>query len=244
MSHTQIIAHRGFSGIAPENTLAAFEKAIEVGADYFELDVQKTSDDSLVVIHDNAVDRTKSNAVTGKVIQMTFEQLQQARVGFAEKFGDAFANEKVPTLRQALELAKGKIKVCIEIKVLGVEQPVLELLHALDMLDQVIIFSFHYQVLAKVRELEPRVKMLYLVGKANDLTIYYAKAIKVDAVGTGSDTLISQQMVNDYHNQGLQLWQWTVNDQEDMKRLLNLGVDGIITNFPDKALQFRKEIQE
>jgi glycerophosphoryl diester phosphodiesterase len=243
MSQTQIIAHRGFSGIAPENTLVAFEKAIAVGADYFELDVHKTLNDILMVIHDNSVDRTASNAIVAKVSETSFEQLQQARVGFSAKFGDTYVDEKVPTLRQALKLAKGKIKVCIEIKVLGVEPAVIAMLHELDMLDQVIVFSFHYQVLAKIKELESSVKTLYLVGKANALTSYYASTIKADAIGTGSDFFITKEYLDQMHAQGIELWQWTVNDEADMKRLLELGVDGIITNFPDKALMLRNENQ-
>ena len=121
-AQTKVIAHRGFSGIAPENTLAAFQKAIDSQFEYYELDVHKTKDDSLVVIHDATVDRTSSNGMKGKVSEMTYQELSKVRVGYSNKFGNEFKNEKIPTLREALVKSKGKIKVCVEVKVKGHHQ--------------------------------------------------------------------------------------------------------------------------
>ena len=115
-AQTKIIAHRGFSGIAPENTLIAFQKAIDCKADYFELDVNRTKNDSIVVIHDSSVDKTSSNGFKGKIAELNYSDLRAIKVGYSRKFGAKFENEKIPTLREALELAKGKIKDCIEIK--------------------------------------------------------------------------------------------------------------------------------
>jgi glycerophosphoryl diester phosphodiesterase len=126
-AQTKIIAHRGFSSIAPENTLVAFQKAIECKADYFELDVHKTKNDSIVVVHDSSINRTSSNDFKGKIAEMNYSDLTTVKVGYSEKFDDKYENEKIPTLREALELAKGKIKVCIEIKVYGVEKRFLKL---------------------------------------------------------------------------------------------------------------------
>ena len=106
-AQTKIIAHRGFSSIAPENTLIAFQKAIECKADYFELDVHKTKNDSIVVIHDSSVDRTSSNDVKGNIAEMNYSDLATVTVGYPMKFGDKYEHEKIPTLREALELAKG-----------------------------------------------------------------------------------------------------------------------------------------
>ena len=153
-AQTKIIAHRGYSTIAPENTLIAFQKSIDIGADYFELDVHKTKDGSLVVIHDYSVDKTSSNDKSGKIAEMTTNEVSEVRVGYTDKFKDAFENEKIPTLKEALELAKGKIKVCIEIKVQGIEAEVLKIVNDLNVNNEVIVFCFSYPVVAKIRKLD------------------------------------------------------------------------------------------
>lgn len=236
-SQTKIIAHRGFSGIAPENTLAAFQKAIDAGIEYFELDIHKTKDDSVVVIHDSSVNRTSSNGMKGKVEEMTYAELSQVRVGYSGKFGDEFKAEKVPTLREALQLAKGKIKVCLEIKVTGAEEQVMQTLTDLKMKDEVIIFSFLYPALAKVRQLDENIDILYLMGSADETTIDYAKVIKAQAIGAGGGNPLTKGYVDKVHANGLEIWRWTVDDEAAMKELISIGVDGIISNFPDRALK-------
>ena len=101
-AQTKIIAHRGFSGIAPENTLIAFQKAIDCKADYFELDVHKTKNDSIVVIHNSSLDKTSSNGFKGKISEMNYSDLRAVKVGYSHKFGNKYENEKIPTLREAL----------------------------------------------------------------------------------------------------------------------------------------------
>jgi glycerophosphoryl diester phosphodiesterase len=236
-AQTKIIAHRGFSGIAPENTLIAFQKAIEGKADYFELDVHKTKDDSLVVIHDLSVNRTSSNDANGEIAKMSYSDLAAVRVGYRTNFGDTYENEKIPTLREALELAKGKIKVCIEIKVYGVEKEVLEIVNDLGINDDVIIFSFYYPVLAKLRQLDKNIPILFLIGTADKMTIDYAKVIESNAIGVGQGTTVTKEYLDFAHKNGIEVWKWTVNEEDEMQRLIDLGIDGLITNFPDKALK-------
>jgi len=238
-AQTKVIAHRGFSSAAPENTMAAFQKAIDVNADCFELDVRKTKDDSLIVIHDATVDRTSSNGFKGKVSELNYSELTKARVGYTEKFGDKFKDEKIPTLREALMLAKGKIKVCIEMKVYGVEDEVYQLLKELNMINDVIIFSFHCPVLIKFHHLDKNIKTLYLFNYADKTSIDYARIIESDYIGVGYDTKVTPELVSYAHKNNLELWKWTVDKEEDMKELMNLHIDGIITNFPDVALKIR-----
>ena len=119
-----------------------FEKAIEIGADYFELDVHKTKDDTLVVIHDYDVNRTSSDGLKGKIAEMNYADLVKINVGAPKEFGDKYVDTKIPTLREALALAKGKIKVCIEVKVYDIEEAVLKTVNDLKVNDEVIIFSF------------------------------------------------------------------------------------------------------
>ena len=232
-SQTQIIAHRGFSSQAPENTLAAFQKAIDLGVPYLELDVHQTADNVIVVIHDESVDRTSSNAQKGKVSDMTYQELQKVRVGYTERFDTAFADEKIPSLKEVLLLAKGKIKVCIEIKVYGIEQEVVDIIRETEMSQDVVVFSFYYPVLAKFKSLQPDVKTLFLISKANEDTADYAQIIGCMAIGVGKETEITPEFVNNVHKSGLQLWQWTIDDPETMQKLIDLKVDGIITNKPD-----------
>jgi glycerophosphoryl diester phosphodiesterase len=234
-AQTKIIAHRGFSGAAPENTLIAFQKAIDIGADYLELDIHRTKDDSIVVIHDKSVNRTSSNNLKGLVAEMTYNELNKVRVGYSKKFKDEYTNEKIPTLIEVLKLARGKIKVCIEIKVYGVEKEVLKIINELDLHDDIIIFSFHYPVLAKIRQLDKNIPTLYLIDKADKFTLDYAKIIKVNAIGVGYRTTITQEFLDSAHKNQLEVWKWTVNDENKMQQLLDLGIDGLITNYPDKA---------
>ncbi len=239
-AQTKIIAHRGFSSVAPENTLLAFRKAIEVGADYFELDVQRSKDNKAMVIHDATIDKTSSDNQTGEIVQMNSKELKNIKVGYTKKFGDKYADEKLPTLKGALEVAKGKIKVCIEIKSYGLEQEVLEAVNELEMNDQVIIFSFYYPVLAKIRKLDNKIPILYLISEADEMTVDYAKVIDAKAIGVGSRTDLTKEYIDFAHQQGVEVWQWTVNDEEKMESLMDIGLDGLITDYPDKALALRK----
>ena len=236
-AQTKIIAHRGFSGIAPENTLIAFQKAIENKADYFELDVHKTKNDSIVVIHDSSIDRTSSNKAHGKIAEMNYNELDTVAVGYPKEFGDLYITEKIPTLREVLQLAKGNIKVCIEIKVYGVEKEVLKIINDLGMRDDVILFSFYYPVLAKIRQLDKNIPILFLISKADELTIDYAKIIDANAIGVGYDTNITTEYLDFAHKNEIEVWKWTVNDESEMEKLIVLDIDGLITNYPDKALE-------
>ena len=242
-AQTKIIAHRGFSGIAPENTLIAFQKAIECKADYFELDVHRTKNDSIVVIHNSSVDKTSSNNFKGEIAEMNYSDLTVVKVGYSAKFGDKYENEKIPTLREALALAKGKIKVCIEIKVYGTEKEVLKIVNDLGVKEDVIIFSFKYPVLAKIRQLDKNIPILWLINKADKMTLEYAKIIELNAIGVGPETTVTKEYLNFAHENGIEVWKWTVNKEDEMQRLIDLGLDGLITDFPNKALNKLSTIQ-
>ena len=236
-AQTKIIAHRGFSGIAPENTLIAFQKAIDCKADYFELDVRKTKNDSIVVIHNSSVDKTSSNGFKGEISKLNYSDLRAVNVGYSRKFGDIYKNEKIPTLREALALAKEKIKVCIEIKVNGTEKAVLKIVNDLGVKEDVIIFSFKYPVLAKIRQLDTDIPILWLINKADNMTLENAIIIESNAIGVGPETTVTKEYLNFAHENNIEVWKWTVNKEDEMQRLIDLGLDGIITDFPDEALK-------
>jgi len=241
IAQVKIIAHRGFSGIAPENTLIAFEKAITCKADYLELDVRKTKDDVLVVIHNSSVDETSSNRSKGSIAEMGSKDLKAVKVGYSKKFGERYKNEKIPTLREALALAKGKIKVCIEIKVRGIEEAVLNIVNDLGMKEEVILFSFYKDVLSKVRKLDKHIALLFLIDLADLRTIEYVKTIDCEMIGVGHKTILTKEYLNVAHKNGIEVWKWTVNKEDEMQKLMNLGLDGIITNFPDVAIKKQRE---
>ncbi len=201
------------------------------------MDVHKTKNDSIVVIHDSSVDRTGSNDVKGEIAEMNYSDLANFTVGHPMEFGDKYKNEKIPTLREALELAKGKIKVCIEIKVYGAEKEILKIVNDLGVKDDVIIFSFYYPVLAKIRQLDKNIPILFLINKADKMTIDYAKIIESNAIGVGYGTTVTEEYLNFAHKNGIEVWKWTVNEEDEMQQLIDLGLDGLITNFPDKALK-------
>ena len=236
-AQTKIVAHRGFSSIAPENTLIAFQKAIDCKADYFELDVHRTKNDSIVVIHNASVDKTSSNGFKGEISEMNYSDLRAVNVGYSRKFGTKYENEKIPTLREALVLARGKIKVCIEIKVNGTEKEVLKIVNDLGVKEDVIIFSFNYQVLAKIRQLDTDIPILWLINKVDKKTLEYAKIIESSAIGVGPKTTVTKEYLNFAHENSIEVWKWTVNKEDEMQRLIDLGLDGLITDFPDKALK-------
>lgn len=236
-AQTKVIAHRGFSAIAPENTLAAFQKAIAIGADYLELDVRLTKDDSLVVIHDESVDRTSSNNMKAKVNEMYFREIARVKAGYSDKFDDQYSNEKIPTLREVLTMTKDKIKVAIELKVYGAENEVINLVNQLGVADQVIIFSFYYPVLAKIRQLDKDIPTLYLIPKVDKLTLDYAGVIDANAIGFHQEAKVDEELLKAAHRANMELWVWTVNNETKMKEFIDLGIDGLISDFPDKAIK-------
>ena len=176
-----IIAHRGASSVAPENTLASFQRAIYFGADYFELDVRLSKDDSLIVIHDDSLQRTTNGE--GAVADFSYAELKQLDAG--SWFDAKFAGEKLPTLKEALRAAKkNDIKVCIEIKSLkpGIVGDILDMVDALNMQDHVIIFGFDADQVAKAKKLRPDVPARYLVGEVTNADIYKAAQLGADAL--------------------------------------------------------------
>ncbi|MGE0076703.1 MAG: glycerophosphodiester phosphodiesterase [Bacteroidales bacterium] len=230
-----IVAHRGFSGIAPENTTSSFAKAIEIGADYIELDVRTTKDDSLVVIHDASIDRTCSGNISGKIAEKYFNELQSIKVGYQSKFDSVYINEKIPTLREVLLFAKGKVKVCVEIKVPNIENEVYRLIHELDMINEVIIFSFDKDNLTKIKAINPALNCLYLTFSADTSTVDFVRNIGAEYIGVGNGTILNREFIDYAMAANIRVWKWTVDSEAEIQNLFTLGIQGIITNFPDIA---------
>ena len=217
------IAHRGASGegLAPENTLAAFRLALGHGADVVELDVHRTKDGQVVVMHDATLDRTTN--LTGAVRDLNLRDLIEA---------DAGKGERVPTLAEALELIRGKAVVLIEIKPDDITEKVMEIIMETEATDFIVVQSFHPQVVADAGRLLPQVPRGLLIGREGDMIR------QAESVGAGivvpSYTLVTETLIQGIRAQGLDLYTYTVDAEADMHRMIDLGVDGIITNYPNK----------
>jgi glycerophosphoryl diester phosphodiesterase len=233
------IAHRGLSRRFPENTLAAFKGAIDAGAQMIELDVTLSRDRQLVVIHDETVDRTTNG--TGPVNTVTLQQLIQLDAGswFDPKFGD----ERLPTLSQVLETVKGHLMVNIEIKpeafepsdaTDSVERQVLALVCKYEMMDEVLISSFHWPVLERLRILSPDISLGLLSETTADQSLL-AWSRRIDAFSWHPDfRIVTRPQVEVLHGLGLQIFPYTVGGKMNTSELVNAGVDGLIVDDPDQ----------
>lgn len=233
------VAHRGASGHAPENTMAAFDLAVEMKADYIELDVQMTKDGKLVIIHDTTVDRTTDGS--GFVGDLTLEEMKTLDAG--SWFGEQFAGEQIPTFEEVLDAYRGKIGILIELKspelYPGIEERVADILIDRNMQhprnEKIIMQSFNHESMQLSKQLLPNVPHGVLAGMAwEDVTDEELAefAIYSDYFNPNM-RIVTDELVTRVHDAGMEIYPYTVNTREEADRLFNLGVDGIITNFPE-----------
>ncbi|MBI4787661.1 MAG: glycerophosphodiester phosphodiesterase [Chloroflexi bacterium] len=235
-----VLAHRGASAVAPENTLTAFDCAFEMGADGIELDVTLTKDGIPVVIHDDNVDRTTNGH--GPIKQMTLAEVKTLDAG--SWFDTRFRGAQIPTLAQVLEAVRGHGIVNIELKSVtlksdGLEQVVAKVVEQAGMRDRVIISSFNPFALNRMANCSPRLPrgLLY----ADNLPIYLRRAwlrpIAHPRALHPKYTMVTPKLVNWAKSKGYAVNTWTVDDPEEMRRLIGLGVNAIMTNRPDRLKQ-------
>ncbi len=234
-----ITAHRGSSGGAPENTLAAIEGAITDGADWVEFDVQEIADGTVVVWHDS--DFKRIAGVDRKIWDVTQEELRDIDIG--SWFSPEFQDQRVPTLAEVLALCKGKIKLNIELKYYGhkdrLEEKVIEQVEAAGLESEVVLMSLKHELVERVQELRPdwRVGLLTAVALGNltklDVDFY--------AVNTG---IATRRFIRDVHGLDRDVYVWTVNDPIQMSAMMSLGVDNLITDEPALARTVLEERAE
>ena len=235
-----VIAHRGFSGAAPENTLVAFKRAMEVGSDMIELDVRLSKDGQVVVIHDDVLNRTTNGA--GKVSDYTLEQLKQLDAG--AWFGAQFAGERIPTLQEVLELARGRILLNIEIKsgdlgrydIKDLAQRALQEVERAGMENQVLFCSFDPQALQWVQEKNPRAPTALILNKKWDFP-HEVTGGKNFTLLSVRKSVLTPSNLSRAKQKGLKVYVWTLNTEDEMEEFVKLGVDGIITNYPDRLIK-------
>jgi glycerophosphoryl diester phosphodiesterase len=214
------VGHRGARAYEPENTLSSFKRALELGVDAVELDVRKTLDNELVVIHNANVNKTTNGS--GVVNELTLEEIEGLVI---EK------NEHVPTLEEVLDAVANRVKVLVELKETGTEEQVVNLIRRKGLVENVIIISFHEDILRKVRQLSDELAtgLIYVRHKnpiqaALDLNAEYLLPLY---------RFTNSANVKTAHEAGLKVIVWTINNKEDVEEYKKKGVDGIASDKPD-----------
>ena len=230
-----ILGHRGARGHAPENTMASFQAALDMGADGIELDVQMTKDGKVVVCHDHSLERTSNGS--GWLVEHTREELRA--LDFGSWFSPQFAGEKIPTLREVLQwAAPTRLIVNVEIKngpviYEGIEEKVSALIRECRMVDRVIVSSFYHPSLLKMKQLDPLIKTgLLYASRPVDPWLQ----LRV----TDTDNLhplwhyVDAAWASGTRPHGAKIFTWTINELRDWEHIKNMGVDGIMTDYPDR----------
>jgi len=234
----KIIAHRGASGYAPENTLASFRHALKLGAAAIELDVQQTKDGRLAVIHD--LDLKRTAGLRKSLGAATSAELASLDAG--SWFDPKFSGEKIPMLDQVLKLCDAggrKIELHLEIKqgkkpYPGIEAKVLELLSSKgDWLKRTVISSFDHPTLRRARDLSSKARLGYLVGTTGkSAALEEAAQLRCESMQL-SRRQADAAWIGGIHNNGMKALVYTINEAAELRRLAALGVDGVFSNFPD-----------
>ena len=236
------IAHRGFSGRYPENTMLAFEKALEAGAEGIEFDVHLTKDGQLVIIHDELLDRTTDG--TGLVAERTLEELRQ--LDASAEYKGVYGVNRIPTLEEYYRLIQGRdCYTNIELKTgviwyPGIEEKVLEVIDGFGRRKDTVISSFNHFSILRMKELAPDLVCGFLeesriIGPAAYCTKHGVECWHPLCYD------MTEDVVKELKDAGIQINAWTVNRREDMVDMLEKEIDGVITNFPDLFLEVRRE---
>ena len=238
-ARTRVIAHRGFSGAAPENTLAAVRAAIKVGADMVELDVTLTSDGQVVVIHDETLDRTTNGS--GRVSDFSLAELQQLDAG--SWFAPRFAGERIPTLDAVLDEVEGRILLNVEIKseavVRGIVTKVASAIQRQGMINQVVVSSFSPKALQEMHSEAPKIRTAVLYNtkfhKGQD-AVEIVKDLGASVFNIKRQRL-TKKMQRRCQKLEIPIGIYTVNDPRRMRRLVKKGINAIFTDHPDRLLE-------
>lgn len=230
---TMNIGHRGAASEAPENTLIAFQKALEQGADGLELDIHLTADGEIVVCHDSTVNRTTDG--TGAIRSMTVAELKKLDAGI--RFDESFRGERIPLLSEVFELVPKHIMINIELKNTydgAVEGKLVDLIRSSDRLDSVVVSSFRHQCLARLKALEPDLKIGILYDELYSHRGYADLSPAPLYSVHPHFRYIQAEDIRDLREGGYEVYVYTVNNEDDMRKMIEAGVSGIITDCPAK----------
>lgn len=227
----EVTVHRGYSAAYPENTIPAFKGAIQVGADWAELDVQQTADGEVIVMHDSNLKRT--TGLDKEVWQVTWDEIKDLDNG--SWFDKKYQTVRIPTLEEVLKVCRGKIHLNIEIKPSGhdkdLEEQVAKLLKKYHMRDTCVVSSLKYDSLRKIKEADDSIETAYItsVSYGNFTNLEYADGYSVES------TLLSKSFINKAQKAGKQIYVWTVNSEERLEKVVGMGIDNVITDDPVMA---------
>ncbi len=256
-----MIAHRGASGYAPEHTFAAWDLALRMGADYLEQDLQMTADGVLVVLHDETLDRTASGpGCRGAVRAQPWSQLVDCNVGswfnasHPDRARPDYAQQRLATLDQVLARYQERARYYIETKkpaaAPGMERELLRLLTAHDLRprfsgdDRVIVQSFSSRSLRLIHDMDPGIPLVQLLHRREPKATQRLRLGRIAAYAYGigpAKERVDGSLLSAAHQLGLVVHPWTVNDEPEMRRLLELGVDGMFTDYPDRLIALRSD---
>lgn len=245
MKKVNVISHRGANKYAPQNTLAAFETALNLGVDGFETDVHLTKDGEIVLCHNSSIDETSNGK--GELGNLTLQQLK--RYDFGSYFSEKFAGTKIPTLREYLDFIK-----TTDISVLNIEiksqkennsiivKDTIEMIKEYDLFDKLLISSFDTDVLIGVKKYDEKCKTGFLYAPNRNVTpVILSRVVQMTKTQLHADAIhpyyrfITRKLVETAHNNGIEVSPWTVNNVKDINKLIDYGVDGLITDLPDVA---------
>ncbi len=237
-----IIAHRGGAKLAPENTLASFENAINIGVEMIEIDVHLSKDSEVITIHDQSLERTTDGK--GDIKDLTLAEIKKFDAG--SWFNENFKGEKVPTLSETLETINRRAILLIEIKdgderYPGLEKKIVEEVKKQNAVDWVVIQSFNKKSVLRIKEMAPEITTFYLLGRNfneyfNPLVEKFNAGEKINLQFDGIAphySSLNTENVKTIHNMGFKVFCFTVNDPEEMHKVIDYRVDGIITDSPD-----------
>ncbi|MFH1850392.1 MAG: glycerophosphodiester phosphodiesterase family protein [archaeon] len=215
------IGHRGAAGLEPENTLVSIQRAIDLGVDAVEFDVHMSKDGAVVVIHDDTVERTTNGS--GAVSEMTLAELKAL---------DAGKGERIPTLLEVIGLAKGRVKMVIELKGADTEEPVVRIVEEKDIASEVIVISFNHDRVKRVKELNPKIRTGILIVGAPVYPSHLVKDASADNIHPNLN-FVDREFVEEAHRSGIHVSVWNADTVEDIKKMKGLGVDSIGSNYPN-----------
>lgn len=244
MKKMKIWAHRGASGYLPENTILAFAEAVRMEADGVELDIQLSRDGQIVVIHDETIDRTSDG--TGYVKDLTLAELRQ--YDYSRTFPE-YGPCEIPTMKEVLRLLKPTdLTINIELKTgifdyAGIEEKIIDLVHAEGFADRVIYSSFNHASILKIQQLDPHAKTAFLYADGTLKMPSYGAAYHVDALHPAVYNIRFEGFMQECHDLGLDVNVWTVNDESLFALCGQYGVDTVITNYPDQARQYYEGVE-
>lgn len=245
-----ITGHRGAAGLAPENTLASIQLALDLGVDRIEIDVQQTKDNKIIVLHDRTLRRTTNGH--GFVKHMLYEDILKLSAGV--KFSSFYQSQKVPLLEDVIDLINGQAELIIETKYSflyypNIERHIINVIKGKQAKSWCKIISFNDRALFRLYKLDKEIRLGKLfVGKHAKLPLSFDKGLNFKPLRRYHfvDEIIVQHkyatkaIINKVHEFGKELHVWTVNDPETIDKLISKGVDGIITDYPNLLLKYRR----